>query len=902
MAEVGVDTSKAERGLTQFGNKLNQTGHSGGQSMLPVRTALGGVEGAAKTAAAGIAGLGAAMVGGALVGFAGQLAGSVMEMAKAADASGRLQVAFDGLAATAGTSSSQIMTRLQQASGGAIAEYDLMLAANKAMMLGVADSAEEMGQLMEIARVRGTAMGLSTAQAFDNLVTGLGRGSALILDNLGIIVDAEAANEAYATSIGKTVSQLTEQEKKQALVNVTLAEATGEALPAASAYERMGAAMADMKVELGDLFNPAIAAAANMIAAGIGAVNDRIAEGEMAKNLDDFHAAQENIGLAFGRYEEEFNAAKSEYEAAAAVFSAFNPNVIVEPFAPDLTQFDELSQRWSILKQKADDYNAAAANIGAPKLNLDLLKMGQMETEELKNQQAAVDAAMAETFAAAFEKLDAAAAAHNERQAAMLASAREYQGAMMEVAAATSAANVPQGASVGILANMAAQYDALTSSSMTSAGALYTSAEAMAIVTENAMGTIAGFEAMAAGAIVAGETVAAAMIAMAAQVSSAFASMFAGISAMGADLMRVGPGSTPGESPKNYLNQTLRPDTTLASGAGTNDQFEGMALIRAHADKAAADAAQKLADKAARAADKLGSAAQKAGDLSGKLQGILDKIPGLTGTSEVTEEQMRLGEMGVPQNFADDYLRRLTDEVVNGVDWAGVDIGDAAQRAGINPNLPAEVILEMFKNAWADSSLFANAGNLDLINMDAVKAAIQQQQAAETGKANIMALFGIGDDATVAAVAGLGLDIQSGLSGWLTDNGMGDAGTKLAGAMSDGVTEAGIPVDGGLSSWLGSDSGGSAVSAFGKDLGDRISNSTRVTPILNMPETLPTYNGGSNVPGRSDVPPVSSPSGGTRGQKPSATGGASVVVNATVMQPHDIPLLARAVMREIQRH
>ena len=30
---------------------------------------------------------------------------------------------------------------------------------------------------------------------------------------------------------------------------------------------------------------------------------------------------------------------------------------------------------------------------------------------------------------------------------------------------------------------------------------------------------------------------------------------------------------------------------------------------------------------------------------------------------------MRMAELGVPQNFADDYLRRLSDEVLNGVDW-----------------------------------------------------------------------------------------------------------------------------------------------------------------------------------------------------------------------------------------
>ena len=73
--------------------------------------------------------------------------------------------------------------------------------------------------LMEIARAKAKNMGQTTTEAFNDIVTGLGRGSAPILDNLGIIVNATEANEEYAKSIGKTASQLTDAEKKQALIN-----------------------------------------------------------------------------------------------------------------------------------------------------------------------------------------------------------------------------------------------------------------------------------------------------------------------------------------------------------------------------------------------------------------------------------------------------------------------------------------------------------------------------------------------------------------------------------------------------------------------------------------------------------------------------------------------------------
>ena len=50
----------------------------------------------------------------------------------------------------------------------------------------------------------------------------------MILDNLGIVVNSTEANEEYAKSIGKAASQLTEAEKKQALINKVIADGRKE--------------------------------------------------------------------------------------------------------------------------------------------------------------------------------------------------------------------------------------------------------------------------------------------------------------------------------------------------------------------------------------------------------------------------------------------------------------------------------------------------------------------------------------------------------------------------------------------------------------------------------------------------------------------------------------------------
>lgn len=158
------------------------------------------------------------------------------------------------------------------------------------------------------------------------------------------------------------------------------------------------------------------------------------------------------------------------------------------------------------------------------------------------------------------------------------------------------------------------------------------------------------------------------------------------------------------------------------------------------AERARIEAQREWERAAERTASEMERAAERMVD---EFKSGLQQVPGLFGGSGVTAEQMRLAEAGVGQNFADDYLRRLRDEVLNKKDWAGVDIGDAAQRAGIDPNLPADIILSLFEQAWQDQSLFAGGKNLDLINRDAVMAALAKQDASKSGQAALFAAFGV---------------------------------------------------------------------------------------------------------------------------------------------------------------
>jgi len=132
------------------------------------------------------------------------------------------------LAVSYGESMDNIVAKVREASNGTVANMDIIRSANKAMMLGVGGDAEQLANLMEIAAFRGRAMGISTSQAFDDMARGIGRMSPMILDNLGIVVDAESTYGAYAESVGKTSNELTRAEKVQALLTKVIEEGNSQ--------------------------------------------------------------------------------------------------------------------------------------------------------------------------------------------------------------------------------------------------------------------------------------------------------------------------------------------------------------------------------------------------------------------------------------------------------------------------------------------------------------------------------------------------------------------------------------------------------------------------------------------------------------------------------------------------
>ena len=264
-AQLTARTRADNTGLTRGMQEADRIMQQGAREMQ--RTA--------STAGAGIGesmGRGLASALGVSLSIAGVigLAKGAIELGQYGAQVDRLRTSFEGLA---GADATPMLQRLRQASQGTVDDMNLMLSANKTMMLGVTQNADEMARLVEVAAVRGRAMGLSTQQAFNDIVTGIGRMSPLILDNLGILTGGQRGMEDYAKSIGKTAEALTDLEKRQYLVNKVLADARTPTEDAASGFEALDAQAKNLKaswaVGVGDIFGPAARAMADFTASAL---------------------------------------------------------------------------------------------------------------------------------------------------------------------------------------------------------------------------------------------------------------------------------------------------------------------------------------------------------------------------------------------------------------------------------------------------------------------------------------------------------------------------------------------------------------------------------------------------------------------------------------------------------
>lgn len=168
-----------------------------------------------------------------------------------------VNIQFDILAKQAGIAGDKLKVGLTAAAKGLIDDEDILKSANKAILM-MGKSAERLPELMEVARKASVIYGKDTKETFETLTEAVGRGNTRMLKQMGIIVDAEAAQKKYARSIDVAVNSLTEAEKSQALLNEVLTKSGKQlanvdegALKATHTWQQLKVVIG----ELGDAFS-----------------------------------------------------------------------------------------------------------------------------------------------------------------------------------------------------------------------------------------------------------------------------------------------------------------------------------------------------------------------------------------------------------------------------------------------------------------------------------------------------------------------------------------------------------------------------------------------------------------------------------------------------------------------
>lgn len=182
---------------------------------------------------------------------------AMREIEEAVSLKGAERALAQGLAAQ-GQSLDAFLAKLDEVAQGTVSRADLIATAGRAILLGI--PAKQIADLLDVARASAIATGESVSKAFEDIATGVGRASPQILDNLGIIVDAEAAYAKYGESIGKSSEELTTFERKQAILNEVLdagkdrVEAYGNAADAtATQLQRANAGVKDFQASVTNL-------------------------------------------------------------------------------------------------------------------------------------------------------------------------------------------------------------------------------------------------------------------------------------------------------------------------------------------------------------------------------------------------------------------------------------------------------------------------------------------------------------------------------------------------------------------------------------------------------------------------------------------------------------------------
>ena len=154
---------------------------------------------------------------------------------------------LDQLGAASGTNLGALSKRLVQATGNAISLREGMQAVAQASAAGL--SSANIVKIGEAAKTASQVLGVSMTDAVSRLSRGIVKLEPELLDELGIFTKLGESNKKYALTLGKSISSLTDFEKRQGFANAVLEEAAnkfGKIKLDTNPYDRLLASFKDL--------------------------------------------------------------------------------------------------------------------------------------------------------------------------------------------------------------------------------------------------------------------------------------------------------------------------------------------------------------------------------------------------------------------------------------------------------------------------------------------------------------------------------------------------------------------------------------------------------------------------------------------------------------------------------
>jgi phage-related protein len=176
-----------------------------------------------------------------------------------------VQTAFGDLTEDAGIATDDLLKSMQRLTDGMVPAAKLMETFNLAANLVGTETAQLMTEGLEDISKIALATGQDVGFLFESLVTGVGRESKLILDNLGVTESLVDIKAAYAEQLGITTEELSKEQAQMALTEAVL-DAIAEKSAAlgdisesnTSTFAQLNARLEDFKLMLAAEVVPAL--------------------------------------------------------------------------------------------------------------------------------------------------------------------------------------------------------------------------------------------------------------------------------------------------------------------------------------------------------------------------------------------------------------------------------------------------------------------------------------------------------------------------------------------------------------------------------------------------------------------------------------------------------------------